>query len=97
MPSRLTRLSVTRPEKKRTLGDTVPAGETESEVMSSVIREDLLSRLSLGQRRLALGLEAGMSMSEIGRRLDVPRGTLYDELERIRKIFRDEGLEEFLR
>ena len=65
--------------------------------MSSVIREDLLSRLSLGQRRLALGLEAGMSMSEIGRLLDLPRGTLCDELERIRKIFRDEGLEEFLR
>jgi len=83
--------------EERTLGDTVPAGETESEVMSSVIREGLLSRLSPGQRRLALGLEAGMSMSEISRRLDVPRTTLYDELERIRQVFRDESLEEFLR
>ncbi len=81
----------------QTLGDLVPAGDTESEVMSSVIREHLLSRLSAGQRRLALGLEAGMSMSEISKRLDVPRTTLYDELERIRRVFRDEGLEGFLR
>ena len=83
--------------EKTTLGDTVPARETDIEVMSSVIRDHLLSRLSPGQRRLALGLEAGMSMSEISRRLDVPRTTLYDELERIRQVFRDESLEEFLR
>ena len=82
--------------EERTLSDTVPARETDSEVMSSVIREQLLSRLTRRQRRLALGLEAGMSMSEIGRRLAVPRGTLYDELERIRQVFRDESLEEFL-
>jgi RNA polymerase sigma factor (sigma-70 family) len=82
---------------KGTLGDTVPAGETAIEVMSSVMREHLLSRLAPGQRRLVLGLEAGMSMSEISKRLDVPRTTLYDELERIRRVFRDEGLEEFLR
>lgn len=81
----------------QTLGDLVPAGETGDEVMSSVMREHLLSRLAPGQRRLALGLEAGMSMSEISKRLDVPRTTLYDELERIRRVFRDEGLEEFLR
>jgi len=83
--------------EERTLSDTVPARETDSEVMSSVIREQLLSRLTRRQRRLALGLEAGMSMSEIGRRLAVPRGTLYDELERIRQVFRDESLDEFLR
>jgi len=81
----------------RTLGDTVPAGETDIEVMSSVIREHLLSRLTPGQRRLVVGLEAGMGMSEMSKRLQVPRATLYDELERIRRVFRDEGLEEFLR
>jgi DNA-directed RNA polymerase specialized sigma24 family protein len=83
--------------QEKTLGDTLPAGDTGGEVMSSVMREHLLLRLAPGQRRLALGLEAGMSMSEISKRLDVPRTTLYDERRRIEKVFRDEGLEEFLR
>ena len=81
---------------ERTLDDIVSAGETDTEVMSSLMREHLLSRLTPGQQRLVLGLEAGMSMSEMSRRLDVPRGTLYDQLERMRQVFRDESLEEFL-
>jgi RNA polymerase sigma-70 factor (ECF subfamily) len=85
------------PEEERTLGYVVPSGETEREVMSSLMRERLLSRLTPGQRRLALGLEGGLSMSEMSRRLNVPRGTLYEELERIRRVFRDEHLREFLR
>lgn len=57
----------------------------------------VLSLLSPRQRRLAEQLGSGASMSEIGRLLGVHRSTLYDELHRIREIFRDERLEEFLR
>ncbi|MFQ6029237.1 MAG: hypothetical protein ACE5Q6_17300 [Dehalococcoidia bacterium] len=54
------------------------------------------SRLSPRQRQLLEGLLSEYPMSHLSQRLGVPRATLYDELERIRRIFRDEGLHQFL-
>ena len=58
--------------------------------------ERVLPLLSRRQRQLVDALDSGSSMSEIGRLLQIPRATLYDELQRIKRVFRDEGLEEFL-
>jgi len=80
-----------------TLGDTVAdAADTEGEATLRVSLEAARSRLSPRQRQLLEGLLEEYPMTHLSQRLGVPRATLYDELERIRRIFRDEGLHQFL-
>jgi RNA polymerase sigma-70 factor (ECF subfamily) len=82
------------------LPDDDPTGSPEQAAERLALRAHLecaLPLLSGRQRRLVEALGSGRSMSEIGRLLRVPRSTLYDELERIKRVFRDEGLEGFLR
>jgi RNA polymerase sigma-70 factor (ECF subfamily) len=40
--------------------------------------------------------EEGLSIKEAAERLRIPRGTLYEEIKRIRKIFAEHGLEGYL-
>ena len=57
-----------------------------------------LQQLTLRQRRLCTLLgEEGLSIKEAAERLRIPRGTLYEEIKRIRKIFAEQGLEGYLR
>lgn len=53
--------------------------------------------LTSRQRQLVQGLASDASMSDLSQQLGIPRATLHDERRRIEKVFRDEGLEEFLR
>jgi RNA polymerase sigma factor (sigma-70 family) len=79
-----------------TLGDTVAdLADTARDATTRVALSQALSRLSPRQRQLISGLAAGDSMSQISQSLGIPRPTLYDELNRIRQIFRDEGLNQF--
>jgi RNA polymerase sigma-70 factor (ECF subfamily) len=56
-----------------------------------------LQQLTPRQRRLcALLGEEGLSIKEAAERLRIPRGTLYEEIKRIRKIFAEHGLEGYL-
>ena len=56
-----------------------------------------LRQLTPRQRRLcALLGEEGLSIKEAAERLRIPRGTLYEEIKRIRKIFAEHGLEGYL-
>jgi RNA polymerase sigma factor (sigma-70 family) len=57
-----------------------------------------LRNLTPRQRRLCelLG-EEGLSIKEAAEKLRIPRGTLYEEINRIRKIFADQGLGDYLR
>lgn len=80
--------------------DTKPHGDPEKVAERSALLQKINSvrrKLDLRQRRLLDGLMVGSSMTELSRQLGVPRPTLYGESARIRKTFRDEGLEEFLR
>jgi len=55
-------------------------------------------RLSVRQKELCRLLgEEGLSVSEASKRLSIPRRTLRDEIQRIREVFRKEGLEDYLR
>ncbi len=55
-------------------------------------------RLTPRQRQLCQLLgEEGLNVQEASRRLGVPRATLYDELKRIRKVFAELGLEDYLK
>ena len=57
-----------------------------------------LRNLTPRQRRLCelLG-EERLSIKEAAEKLRIPRGTLYEEINRIRKIFADQGLGDYLR
>jgi RNA polymerase sigma factor (sigma-70 family) len=65
------------------------------------IRMDLLralSRLTPAQQRLCLMLgEEGLSVKEAAEKLRIPRGTLYEEIKRIRQVFADCGLDDYLK
>ena len=41
--------------------------------------------------------EEGLSVKEVAEQLRIPRGTLYEEIKRIRKVFADHGLDDYLR
>lgn len=64
-------------------------------------RMDLLRVLVLltpAQRRLCLMLgEQGQSVKEAAEHLRIPRGTLYEEIKRIRKVFAEHGLADYLK
>ena len=56
-----------------------------------------LLRLTPRQRRLCMLLgEEGLSIKEAAEQLRIPRGTLYEEIKRIRKVFADHGLGDYL-
>ena len=57
---------------------------------------EILASLHPGQARLCELLKEGMTVAAIGRELKKPRPSIYDEMRRIRKIFREAGLQEFL-
>jgi len=62
---------------------------------------DLLRTLALltpAQQRLCLLLgEEGLSIEAAAEQLRIPRGTLYEEIKRIRKVFAEYGLGEYLK
>ncbi len=58
----------------------------------------VLARLTPVQRQLCQMLgEEGVSVKEAAERLRIPRGTLYEEIKRIRKVFVDQGLGDYLK
>ena len=80
-----------------TLGDTMAdSADTEGAALYRVSLQAALAHLNPQQKQLMAGLAEGYSMSQISQRLGVPRATLYDQLDRVRRIFRDEGLSQFL-
>lgn len=57
-----------------------------------------MERLTPVQRRLCQMLgEEGLSIKEAAERLRIPRGTIYEEIKRIRKVFADQGLGDYLK
>jgi DNA-directed RNA polymerase specialized sigma24 family protein len=56
-----------------------------------------LALLTPAQQRLCLMLgEEGLSIKEAAEKLRIPRGTLYEEIKRIRQVFADFGLDDYL-
>lgn len=78
-------------------GDTVADfADTARDATNRVSLRVALSLLSPQQKQIIAHLAAEYPMSQISQRLGVPRATLYDDLKRIQKIFRDEGLNPYL-
>jgi len=56
-----------------------------------------MKQLTPRQRRLCTLLgEEGLSIKEAAVRLRIPRGTIYEDIKRIRKVFADHGLGDYL-
>ncbi len=80
-----------------TLGDTIQGtDDVESEAVMQVTLQKALNRLTPRQRSIISGMQEGIPMSQLSRALGMSRPALYDELERIRRVFRDEGLAPYL-
>jgi RNA polymerase sigma factor (sigma-70 family) len=78
----------------RELGDVTagPAGDLD-------LRADLNSAIQAltPRQRMVLELRAGNTeATEIGKRLGIHRSTVHEEFNRIRKLFRDKGLKEYI-
>ncbi|MBX9606673.1 MAG: sigma-70 family RNA polymerase sigma factor [Gammaproteobacteria bacterium] len=57
-----------------------------------------LEQLTPMQRRICTMLgEEGLSVKETAKRLRIPRGTLYEEIKRIRQSLADQGLADYLK
>ena len=76
--------------------DSAGDGETHHHMRLDLLRT--CAHLTPAQQRLCLMLgEEGMSVKAAAEHLGIPRGTLYEEINRIRKLFADHGLEIYLR
>ena len=56
----------------------------------------VLTRLTPQQQVICRLLTEGEAVTAISRKLRVPRATLYDEIKRVRRIFRNTGLKDYL-
>ena len=57
-----------------------------------------LARLTPVQWQLCQMLsDEGLTIKEAAERLRIPRGTLYEEIKRIRRVFADQGLGDYLK
>jgi RNA polymerase sigma-70 factor (ECF subfamily) len=84
-------------EMESALKELTPESEsTDSGVWLQVDLERALSKLTAEQRRLCILLKQGYGIKEIGGMLRKPRATIYEEIKRIRKIFTEAGLDEYL-
>ncbi len=76
-------------------------GDHDDAVTAHDARIDLaraMAKLNDSQRRLCQLLgEEGLSIKEAAERLGIPRGTLYEEIKRIRKVFAEHGLGDYLK
>ena len=83
------------PDQQATLEDLIPALEN-YDLFLRLDLERTMAKLSVLQKKVGLFLWQGYSVTEIARELGKGRASIYDEISRIKKIFRDEGLDEYL-
>ncbi|MBL8012830.1 MAG: sigma-70 family RNA polymerase sigma factor, partial [Candidatus Omnitrophica bacterium] len=63
----------------------------------NLILLNALEKLSGRQQELCrLIREEGLNLNQVSKKLNIPRATLYDEVLRIREVFRKEGLKDYL-
>jgi len=92
-------------EDSPTLADTIDESAVAGGSSDPFFRVDLgidlsrvLKKFTPSQRKLwRLLREEALTMTEASDYLRIPRGTVYDELKRIGKLFKKEGLKEYLK
>lgn len=77
----------------------------EDQNFEEVLRSDIgrvlkraMAKLSGRQRELCRLIKVeGLNMTQASEKMNIPRGTLFEEVLRIRDVFRNEGLTDYLR
>lgn len=77
----------------------------EDQNFEEVLRSDVgrvlkraMEKLSGRQRELCRLIKVeGLNMKQVSQKMKIPRGTLFEEVLRIRDVFRNEGLKDYLR
>ncbi len=77
----------------------------EDQNFEEVLRSDVgrvlkraMAKLSGRQREMCRLIKVeGLNMKQVSQKMNIPRGTLFEEVLRIRAIFRNEGLTDYLR
>ncbi len=78
--------------------------KTDEDIFKNLMKKEFLEafdraleELSFKQKQVyRLLSEEGLNVNEISRFLKIPRSTIRDEIKRMREIFRNEGLEDYL-
>lgn len=84
-----------RPGGAGSVGDQLPDRQpVDLDWLASLDRAK--DRLSERQRAIVSGLDEGSDKSELSRLLKISRDTLHRDVARIRRVFRDEGLDRYL-
>ncbi len=84
-------------EEGMTLKDVIPSTRSvEADLSLCLDLEQAMARLTTFQRRLCVLLREGYNVTEISAILHKSRPTIYDEIARLRKIFADGGLDEYI-
>jgi RNA polymerase sigma factor (sigma-70 family) len=79
------------------LGDLVPSHvDVDAESSLRIDLQSGMAHLTARQRSVIRALADGWRITDISRRSGLSRDTLCEELQRIRQVFRDAGLEEYL-
>jgi len=76
----------------------------DDESFKSIFKSDIdrilfsaLEKLSRRQQELCrLIKDEGLNLNEVSKKLNIPRATLYDEVLRIRDVFKKQGLKDYL-
>jgi len=76
----------------------------EDQNFEAVLRSDVgrvlkraMAKLSGRQREMCRLIKAeGLNMTQVSKKMNIPRGTLFEEVLRIRDVFRNEGLTDYL-
>jgi RNA polymerase sigma factor (sigma-70 family) len=90
-------LSLDQPlsDEQRTLADFIPDPENHDFSLKLDL-ESTIAKLSAQQQKVCWFLWQGYTVTEISRELGKGRATIYDEIRRLKKIFSDKGLDEYL-
>lgn len=73
-------------------------GNAENEICLKLDLAKVLNQLSPKQKKLCKYLgEEGLPVQEISKKLQMPRGTVYEEIKRVKKNFCNNGLEEYFK
>ncbi|MDD4985181.1 MAG: sigma factor [Dehalococcoidales bacterium] len=83
-------------DEQVTLADFIPAPEN-YDFSLKLDLERTIAKLSTLQQKVCMFLWQGYNVTEIARELGKGRATIYGEINRLKKIFSDEGLDEYLK
>jgi RNA polymerase sigma factor (sigma-70 family) len=83
-------------DEQGTIADFIPAPES-YDFSLKLDLERTIAKLSIRQQKVCLFLWQGYNVTEIARELGKGRATIYDEIDHLKKIFSDEGLDEYLK